>query len=82
MRNEMEALSRSIRKWKRSMPTNALAAGSSSGRRSSSQSGVMADASVSDNGSSKKHKSDSQRQRINRHNNGVGIQVYLYLLSK
>jgi hypothetical protein len=87
---EMEAVSRALRRWRRTITSNTALAHSSRMRKASSvESGgggggggnflANGPSHTTNKGSSqtggKKTKTESQRQRINRHNNAVGMKV-------
>lgn len=84
---EMEAVSRALRRWRRTITSNTALAHSSRMRKASSvESGggggnflANGPSHATNKGSSqtggKKTKTESQRQRINRHNNAVGMKV-------
>ena len=77
MRNDMEAISKALRaRWRRSMPNNGLAHGRWVKNFESDEPGDSALPPAPATGGLKKPKSESQRQRINRHNNAIGIQVF------
>lgn len=85
---EMEAVSRVLRRWRRTITSNTALAHSSRMRKASSS--MSAETGGGGNfvangphpinkskAGGKKQKNESQRQRINRHNNAVGMKVFL-----
>jgi hypothetical protein len=84
---EMEAVSRALRRWRRTITSNTALAHSSRMRKASSVESGGGGGNFLANGPShptnkgssqtggKKTKTESQRQRINRHNNAVGMKV-------
>nr|CAH0097981.1 unnamed protein product [Daphnia galeata] len=90
---EMEAVSRALRRWRRTITSNTALAHSSRMRKASSmESGggnFLANGpshpSINKGASKiggKKPKNESQRQRINRHNNAVGMKVVEQLVKR
>ena len=87
---EMEAVSRALRRWRRTITSNTALAHSSRMRKASSmESGggnflANGPSHPINKGASKtggkKPKNESQRQRINRHNNAVGMKVHIHIL--
>lgn len=86
---EMEAVSQVLRRWRRVVNTNTALPLSGRTRKTPSSIGGGNFAASGplpkkkDKVSGKKLKNESQRQRINRHNNAVGLQVqYAYLIKR
>jgi len=87
---EMEAVSRALRRWRRAITSNTALAHSSRKRKASSVESVGGNflangpSHPTNKGASsiggKKSKNESQRQRINRHNNAVGMKVHTNIL--
>ncbi|XP_032790981.2 protein Wnt-9a [Daphnia magna] len=90
---EMEAVSRVLRRWRRTITSNTALAHSSRMRKASSS--MSAETGGGGNfvangphpinkskAGGKKQKNESQRQRINRHNNAVGMKVVEQLVKR
>ena len=86
----MEEVSRALRRWRRSM-TSYTSPSSRRNNKVSSSTSMTTTAAIESSSKSdgysgkvggKKLKSESLRQRINRHNNAVGMQVDIKLANK